>query len=766
MNYATLLSNPVVVKQLQKKVAKPVVTGEIDERVAAPLLANICEDDGLKKPFAGQLYYGILPTVTAWLPEELGGLNRKSFLLNAEMGAGKTIMSMVSAYQFVRMTGRLEKGAKVIVMTDGSKLLPQMAQEASEIYPKEILDIYFIKSSTNLKKSELSLIDAAKMEVEPGKLAFFVMSKDTGKSELKWDVMKSNQKCPSCGSKMNDETSKKDKIVSVPFCPKCGLPTKFFIRSKITKLSLAQELKRLDKNSKDSIFFDVFLMDEAHKMQDPESLQSKTYRALVKHSYRVLLMTGTLSNGYASSIFHILYPAFPNEFKKLGFGYSNIAQFIGYFGATMDSRTTNGSRSAKKLYELPEINYRIFSIITTLGVTVTNEDLDLPMPGFSERQIIVEPESAITSTISCIKDRAKEIAKGFDRIYRSWGLNLWNYSLNNLQKTYEYKIMGKIKEYNNNSLNQEDYTLVPHEEIINFNFEVPDNYISRKEQKLIDIITAEKNEERRTLVFVDYAEANNVAERLEKVLNDNGISAAALPSNVKSENIMAWINALESDVAILPQRRSDTGLNLVMFHTVVFYELSDQIRTVQQAKCRPWRPIGQTKDVRVFYLAYLGDQSRQLAMIGKKMVSTTVSSGKKILEDGLADLYDYQREQTNNIRAAEEIVISLKQEELGDRLNAKTAVEEAMIAFIQKIKPEMFKGKTAEEAIEEELQHLRDSNTTFSGLTADEMEKVIKTGNLFAFDDDFMVSAVDFKKIQRTKGIKKVHKKTIQKTLF
>ena len=765
MNYATLLNNPVVVKQLQKKVAKPVVTGAIDERVAAPLLANICEDDGLKKPFAGQLYYGILPTVTAWLPKELGGLNRKSFLLNAEMGAGKTIMSMVSAYQFVRMTGRLEKGAKVIVMTDGSKLLPQMAQEASEIYPKEILDIYFIRNSTNLKKSEISLIDAAKMKAEPGRLAFFVMSKDTGKSELKWDVMKSNQRCPSCGSKMNDETSKKDKVVPVPFCPNCGLPTKFVIRGKITKLSLAQELKRLDKNSDDSTFFDVFLMDEAHKMQDPESLQSKTYRALVKHSYRVLLMTGTLSNGYASSIFHILYPAFPNEFKKLGFGYSNIAQFIEYFGATMDSRTTNGSRSSKKLVELPEINYRIFSIITTLGVTVTNEDLDLPMPGFSERQVIVEPEPEITTTISFVKDRVKEIAKGFEKVYKSWGTNLWNYSLNNLQKTYEYKIIGKVRQYNN-PLNQEDYTLVPHEEVVSFNFEVTDAYISRKEQKLIDIVNAEKKEERRTLVFIDYAEANNVAERLEKVLNDNGVTASALPSNVKSEDIMAWINSLESDVAILPQRRSDTGLNLVMFHTVVFYELSDQIRTVQQAKCRPWRPIGQTKDVRVFYLAYSGNQSSQLAMIGKKMVSTTVSSGKKILEDGLADLYDYQREQTNNIRAAEEIVISLKQEELGDRLNAKTAVEEAVIAFLQKIKPEMFRGKTMEEAIDEELKHLKDSNTTFGGLTADEMEKVIKSGNLFAFDEEFMASAVDFKKVRRTSGIRRVHKKTVQKTLF
>ena len=250
-------------------------------------------------------------------------------------------------------------------------------------------------------------------------------------------------------------------------------------------------------------------------------------------------------------------------------------------------------------------------------------------------------------------------------------------------------------------------------------------------------------------------------------MNDNGITAAALPSNVKSENIMAWINALESDVAILPQRRSDTGLNLVMFNTVVFYELSDQIRTVQQAKCRPWRPIGQTKDVRVFYLAYSGDQSRQLAMIGKKMVSTTVSSGKKILEDGLADLYDYQREQTNNIRAAEEIVISLKQEELGDRLNAKTGVEEAMIAFLQRIKPEMFAGKSVEEAIEKELQNLKDSNTTLGGLTAEEMEKVIESGNLFAFDEDFMKIAVDFQKVKRTSGIKRVHpKKVAQPTLF
>ena len=153
-------------------------------------------------------------------------------------------------------------------------------------------------------------------------------------------------------------------------------------------------------------------------------------------------------------------------------------------------------------------------------------------------------------------------------------------------------------------------------------------------------------------------------------------------------------------------------------------------------------------------------------MIGKKMVSTTVSSGKKILEDGLADLYDYQREQTNNIRAAEEIVISLKQEELGDRLNAKTPVEEAVIAFIRKIRPETFSNTSVEEAINKELQDLRDSNTTFGELTADEIEKVIKSGNLFAFDEEFMASVVDFKRVKRTTGIRRVHKKTVQKTLF
>lgn len=761
MNYATLLSNPVVVKQLQKKVAKPVVTGLIDEKVAAPLLANICEDDGLKKPFPGQLYYGILPTVTAWLPKELGGLNRKSFLLNAEMGAGKTIMSLTSAYQFIRMTGRLEKGAKVILMTDGSKLLPQMSKEALEVYPNDILDIYFIRNATNLKKNEISLIDAAKLKVGPNRLALFIMSKDTGKSELKWEFMKSGKKCPSCGEKL---TAKKDNV-PVPFCPECGRSTRFIAKGKVNKLSLAQELKRLNKKSDINFFFDVFLMDEAHKMQDPNSLQSKTYRALVKYSYKVLLMTGTLSNGYASSIFHILYPAFPNEFKKLGFGYNNIAQFVEYFGSTLNSHTVSGSRSSKKLNELPEINYRIFSIITTLGVTVTNEDLDLPMPGFSEQQIIVEPENEIVNTIDLVKDRISRLSSSFEKVYRNNNANVWTFALNNLSRPYNLKITGKVRDYTG-SININDYNLVSHEEVLTFNFGVNDDYISRKERKLIELIQAEKREERRVLIFVDYAEANNVSERLEKVLNENGITANALPSNIKSENIMSWIESLESDVAILPQRRSDTGLNLVMFHTVVFYELSNQIRTVQQAKCRPWRPIGQEKDVRVFYIAYAGAQASQLALIGKKMVSTTVSSGKKILEDGLADLYDYQREQTNSIRIAEEIVISLKQEELGERLNAKTPIEEVMITFMQRIKPKMFKNRNTQEVIDKELENLKDDNTVLYGLTSEEMEKVIKTGNLFAFDDDYLSVAVDFKKIKRSK-IKRVPvKKAAQLSLF
>ena len=152
-----------------------------------------------------------------------------------------------------------------------------------------------------------------------------------------------------------------------------------------------------------------------------------------------------------------------------------------------------------------------------------------------------------------------------------------------------------------------------------------------------------------------------------------------------------------------------------MFHTVIFYEICDQIRVVQQAKCRPWRPIGQDKEVRVYYMAYMGSQHDQLIHTGVKVVSTTVSSGQRIMSDTIADLYDYQRSQTSAINQAEAAIMEIQAANISS--SELTPLEEAYSAFLDNLKAA--KQQQVDPTVVEQY------NTENGGNESDEAEKPV-----------------------------------------
>lgn len=749
-----------VVAQLMSKLKKPVVYGGLEsvegfEKASVinnKAMSLVLETD-MRKPFTKQFSKGVLPMLYAFLPKEMGGLNRKGFLLNAEMGSGKTTMSFLSVWCYFKMApGLEERGMKVIMITDGSKLLKQMQAEAEACVAEGYLRTFFIKNKTNMKKGEVTIEDAASMEPVPGVITVFVMSKDTGKGEWKVEPMKSDKRCPSCGHFLGGMGDfkydlKADLKSSKTYyrCPHCGDAIWDTVGG---QESVAKKLKKIARKSGQKFVFDFFLMDEAHKMQNPESLQSKTYRAVVKLSYRVVLMTGTLSNGYASSIFHILYPVFPEEMKKMNFTYDRLAQFVEFFGSSAKTSTTtvqaNGTRVNRKISELPQINYRITSIILTLGVTITTEDLDLPMPKFSEQTLVIEQEDTAKRKMEELNDAIKLSKSRFDSLDQRMHQEHELYILNNLCKPYTVSIKGQKYDRITNSM----YDDV---EEVHFN-PLPENYVSRKEEKLLELIYKETRQDRRIIVYTDFNESNLVQERLVGVISRAGYDVTMLPKSIKPEDILEYVTNFKGQVIILPQRRVETGLNLVMFHTVVFYELCSQIRVVQQAKVRPWRPIGQEKDVRVFYLMYRGAQEKVLATIGEKMASTTVSSGKQIMADSLAALYDYQAEQTENVAKTSDIIMELRAEEEAYKAS-DSELELKFQAYLISLS-----NKDEDVNLEAELELLKDEHTTVqetqSYYTAEQQLEMCQAQNLFLFDEEFMASYEEAKNEQKAKRSK------------
>ena len=55
---------------------------------------------------------------------------------------------------------------------------------------------------------------------------------------------------------------------------------------------------------------------------------------LVSGAKKVIGLTGTLMNGYASSLFYILYRLNPSLMKnRLGLDYNQVTQFVSNYGA-------------------------------------------------------------------------------------------------------------------------------------------------------------------------------------------------------------------------------------------------------------------------------------------------------------------------------------------------------------------------------------------------------------------------------------------------
>jgi SNF2 family DNA or RNA helicase len=169
---------------------------------------------------------------------------------------------------------------------------------------------------------------------------------------------------------------------------------------------------------------------------------------------------------------------------------------------------------------------------------------------------------------------------------------------------------------------------------------MPENRIYGKEQHLLSIVRQELSQGRRCFVYCVYTNTRDITARLKDILTRNGIQAEILRSKVKPELREEWLREkVEQDVQVIIGNPIlvQTGLDLLDFPTIIFYQTGYSIFTLRQASRRSWR-IGQDLPVRVHYLHYSGTmQERALELVGKKLSASLAIEGK-LTDDGLASL--------------------------------------------------------------------------------------------------------------------------------
>ena len=152
-----------------------------------------------------------------------------------------------------------------------------------------------------------------------------------------------------------------------------------------------------------------------------------------------------------------------------------------------------------------------------------------------------------------------------------------------------------------------------------------------KERALIADIKEELRQGRRCQVYATYTGEKDVTSRLETLLEREGVRTAVLRSSVATDKREDWYDRqLKAgvEVVICHPKLVETGLDLLAFPTLYFYQTGYSLHTLRQASRRSWR-IGQRMPVRVKFVTYAGTmQETCLRLMGKKMLVALMMEGK------------------------------------------------------------------------------------------------------------------------------------------
>ena len=397
-------------------------------------------------------------------------------------------------------------------------------------------------------------------------------------------------------------------------------------------------------------FFDLLICDEVHEYKGQGTAQGIAGGVLASLCKRSLVLTGTLMGGYSSTLFHLLYrfsPQIKSEFK-----HSDRSRWIDRYGFRQKTIKHNadtspyahGRGSHRKQFrtvekETPGLAPSALFHLIDNSVFLRLSDVTNKLPPYEEKVVINHMSDQVDdgSTYS----QATAYQELFDDLLAELSRQLAKGS---------QKLLGKylqsLLSYPDACTKGETVCDPDSGDIIAAVPPLSQERIYPKEQALIDLVTQEKASGRRVLAYVTHTNKRDITVRMDEFLTRAGFKVAVLKSNTnqKTDQREAWINdkvAQGIDVLVCNPRLVQTGLDLVDFPTICWYETDYSIYTMRQASRRSWR-IGQTQPVQVlFFLYHKTLQSDALKLIAKKMQSALAVEGE-LPEDGLVAYGDNQ----------------------------------------------------------------------------------------------------------------------------
>jgi hypothetical protein len=390
--------------------------------------------------------------------------------------------------------------------------------------------------------------------------------------------------------------------------------------------------------------FDLLLIDEAHENQNADSAQSNSAHRLTGLGIPFVLMTGSLMNGYAESLFTNIWavsPDFRDEFRhdekqrfNERYGYSKRiltdkdreTKKIVSFG-TQSDRVERGAKTAGKAPGL--LPLFLFRHLLAYAVTLHKADLALDLPKCAHFRHEIEPNATQTKNYKSLL-RALKARISQDR-YSTEGLAGKLFGALAELPSYLDRATGDTGNQDDGSYGiyypkNDGGKLVAKAEPMSAKTILP------KEQWMLDTVRAEIAEGRNVMVFCWHV---NLLPRLARLLKEAlGIEFPVLHADkVPPHKREAWINKNVRDVGARGMIANPVGIqtglnNLVYFATEIWMEDPASNPTIfRQATGRVDR-VGQKLETRIHTPVYAGTLQVQLHdLLLRKVAVSTATDG-------------------------------------------------------------------------------------------------------------------------------------------
>ena len=547
---------------------------------------------------------------------------RDSAILVGEMGLGKTYISIAAAAA-LRFT-------KILVVCP-PHLVSKWRREVKQTVPM----------ATALAADKISDLDRALKEKK--RFLFVILSREKAKLGYYWNGHATRLKdgafvCPRCRTPLVDRDGvpiaqealnrKKQK------CRECREPLWEADPSGPRRFPLATYLK-----NKYPGHFDLLISDECHEYKGAATAQGIALDHLGKAARQILALTGTLLGGYSSNLFYLLFRISPDIRKD--FKFRDIKRWMELYGVlekiTFVSGDDEGRASLKKAQEVrwherPGISPALIPELLPRAIFLKLSDLNIALPPYREIAHSIEMEG-----------EQKAAYRSFQEDLLTELRTALNQGSKRLLGVYLQALLG----YSDSPWVQESIKDKESGRVLAESTPLPENAVYPKEKELLRICAEAKRERRKTVVYCVHTETRDITERLKTILGKAGLEAEVLKaSKVKAGEREEWIQSFRGDVLITHPRNVQTGLDLIQFPEVVWYQQDYSVYIVRQASRRSWR-IGQEEPVNVHHLYYKNTiQEKAITLNVKKLRAALLTEGEltdgqfleQIEDDGLVAL--------------------------------------------------------------------------------------------------------------------------------